>query len=369
MDRAGGYRYFGAFRFLLALLVMLQHFFANLAPEGIALAMQPYEIGTIAVYVFFAVSGFVIFEAAEKIYSGRAGAFMINRLLRIVPQFVLSTGVLIAICYFFNEIGILRFGREEHGLSESAFSGMNIFANILSFLPVKSLMSYQFLTISWTLRVEFVFYVVVCGMLWASSAPVVARIFRGSLSRAGLAAAICFTPLFFLAVADKAPEMFRFSPYFCFGAAFYATVTHGGRIALATLVLSIVGMVLQFLAVPSLHPVAGFERAVGAQFLLLAVLLATMCWLATAQFVRGRRFDRRIGDVTYPLYLWHIAVMIATLSLTQGYSWVAFLIAIVASVALAMAMDALVEPAIGKIRNLIRGGRIEQVYAVPGDRR
>ncbi|MER8779076.1 hypothetical protein NKJ09_27610 [Mesorhizobium sp. M0189] len=76
---------------LLAIFVVLQHFLANLVPEPIATAPLPCEFGNIAVLVFFALSGFVISEAADRIYAGRPVAFMANRLLRILPHFALAT--------------------------------------------------------------------------------------------------------------------------------------------------------------------------------------------------------------------------------------------------------------------------------------
>ena len=59
-------------------------------PEPLATASLPYEVGTIAVAVFFALSGFVICEGADVVYRDRPLAFMSNRLLRILPHFILS---------------------------------------------------------------------------------------------------------------------------------------------------------------------------------------------------------------------------------------------------------------------------------------
>jgi hypothetical protein len=53
------YRSFGGFRLLLAVLVMVQHFGADLAPAPLATALAPYLTGSVAVLVFFALSGFV----------------------------------------------------------------------------------------------------------------------------------------------------------------------------------------------------------------------------------------------------------------------------------------------------------------------
>src|SRR5271165_2151975 len=65
------YRHFGGFRLVLAALVMLQHFAADLAPEQLAKVFAPYALGGMAVLVFFAMSGFVITEAVDCVYRER----------------------------------------------------------------------------------------------------------------------------------------------------------------------------------------------------------------------------------------------------------------------------------------------------------
>ena len=108
MAQTSVYRYFGTFRLLLASLVLLQHFLCNLAPQELALLARPFEIGSIAVLAFFSLSGFVIFEAADRIYCNNAAGFMINRLLRIVPQFLLAVIAAMLIYHIFDAVGTLR---------------------------------------------------------------------------------------------------------------------------------------------------------------------------------------------------------------------------------------------------------------------
>lgn len=85
------YRPFGGFRLFLAFLVVLQHFVANAGPLGpLYDHVIPYELGSLAVLVFFCLSGFVITEAATQIYSSKPLAYLINRFLRIVPHYVIG---------------------------------------------------------------------------------------------------------------------------------------------------------------------------------------------------------------------------------------------------------------------------------------
>src|SRR5947209_2601884 len=99
------YRYFGGLRLVLAALVMLQHFAADLAPVPLARAVAPYAVGSMAVLAFFALSGFVITEAVDRVYRDRPGAFLANRLLRIGPHFVLAVALSILAHEFFRFTG------------------------------------------------------------------------------------------------------------------------------------------------------------------------------------------------------------------------------------------------------------------------
>ncbi len=99
------YRPFGAFRLLLAGLVVFQHFTANAAPAWWHDRFIGLSPGSAAVLVFFAMSGFVIGEAADRIYHARPGAFLFNRFLRIAPHFAIAMSASIALHYVLLRAG------------------------------------------------------------------------------------------------------------------------------------------------------------------------------------------------------------------------------------------------------------------------
>lgn len=68
------YRPFGAFRLLLDGLVVFQHFTAHAAPVWWHDRFTGLLPGSAVVFVFFAMSGFVIGEAVDRIYHARPGA-------------------------------------------------------------------------------------------------------------------------------------------------------------------------------------------------------------------------------------------------------------------------------------------------------
>src|SRR5688572_22326912 len=70
----------GIFRFLLAALVVLFHF------GGLS-----WIVGRIAVYAFYCISGFLIFQVLDRVYLNEPrgpGRFLTNRFVRLAPLYV-----------------------------------------------------------------------------------------------------------------------------------------------------------------------------------------------------------------------------------------------------------------------------------------
>jgi peptidoglycan/LPS O-acetylase OafA/YrhL len=357
------YRNFGAFRLLLAALVVLQHFWANLAPEELTAALQPFEIGSIAVLVFFCLSGFVILEAADRIYQDMPGAFFANRLMRIVPHFVLAIAFAIVLCAFFYKFGGLRVSRDVTFIGGVAFAAKNIVMNLLGFLPWSNRwMNYSYIEITWAIRVEMLFYVVIAAALLVSHLGRRTRIKHLSLLAATSCIGIPFVLLFLLAMAGKAPAMFQLAPYFIFGCSLYAISRQGTPAAYAVMALSILGMAWEFLARPPYHPTVGFERAAHAQSAILALLLMAMVILSYAKTSKWIRADRFLGDLTYPLYVWHMNVMTLLLSITIGYSYTILYLGLAASLVVAWATHKAIDPLSVSLRDFIRGRSLNQLW-------
>jgi len=77
--------------------------------------------------------------------------------------------------------------------------------------------------------------------------------------------------------------------------------------------------------------------------------------LALSPMRRFRAEDRYLGDLTYPLYLYHQDVIIAVLSLTASYSYGSFAAAIIASILMALALRHMLDPLIDRLRDRVRG--------------
>ncbi|MBN8925146.1 MAG: hypothetical protein BGO51_05815 [Rhodospirillales bacterium 69-11] len=359
--RAIDYRYrpFGAFRLLLAAMVMLQHFCADLAPEPLMRLVGPYGIGDMAVLIFFALSGFVITEAVDCAYRRRAGAFMTNRVLRIVPHFLVAVAVSILAHGLFVALDGVRLWRSQPGIPEGAFAAFNVAMNLVGIVPlVDRWIHYNFLDITWAVRVEMAFYLAVALAIATGTRLPKARGF----ARVGSILMILLIPLFARALEGHGPGMFAYLPYFAFGAGLYFA-TRGARLGWVTASVSLLGMGLQLVSRPP--GVGAVPPSLPGQLAIFAVLLAAMSVLAFMEIRRGRRIDRFLGTITYPLYLYHEAVFIVAATLTVGYSYVTFTAAIVASLAVAVVAALTLDPFVDRYRDRIRGGRLGGVATRP----
>jgi peptidoglycan/LPS O-acetylase OafA/YrhL len=352
------YRHFGAFRLLLASLVLLQHYIANIAPLSLSEWMQANEIGSVAVLVFFCLSGFVISEAADRLYLNRPAAFITNRMLRIVPHFLVAVFMSIAIHYAFSRSGTLRIARVDVGFTQAAFAPQNILLNLISFLPLAHReIGYNFLDIAWAIRVEMAFYLIIAACLALVLITVRPRL-RFGFGMAAFLALLILAPLFPLALLGRAAPMLQFLPHFTYGCALYFWAAKRKRVALAISAGALVAMAWQFLSQSARHPEFGFERAVATEFVELTMLVGLMTALAFKRFQSLRDADRFFGDLTYPLYLYHQNIMIVVLSLTAGYSYAVFAATIVAAFVAVYGLHRVIDPLVDRERDRVRGRQL-----------
>lgn len=342
------YRRFGGFRLGLAFLVVLQHFVANAAPLGILYDhIIPYELGSLAVLVFFCLSGFVITEAVTRVYAEKPFAYLANRFLRIMPHFVVAIAIAVIIHAVFHHFGTLRISNREHPDLPTlhAFDFLNVVGNAFAFLPgVNRFLAFGFVDIIWAVRVEMVFYFAVFAALLIPSNQRSTVLVPYALIVLGLATAFV-------------TRQFGFGFFFVYGVLLY----NQQRFRLS-LVLCIAGMSLHFFMIP-LETAAHYHRAVLEQYMLLIAMIGLMTWLALKPG-NPNAFDQRCGELSYPLYIHHQNMLILMISLTTGYSYPVFAIGLVLSLAASYGLMRLVDPTVNRLRNIIRGGHLERL----GDR-
>ncbi len=326
----------------MAFLVVLQHFIANAGPLGpIYDYFLPYGAGSLAVLVFFCLSGFVIAEAATQVYPDKPVAYLANRFLRIVPHYIVALVTAVAILAAFNTWGTLRFPELGHLdlASLHAFDWSNIAANVLGFMPgVNRFLSFDFVDVIWAVRVEMVFYFLVFLVLLVPNRERLPALVPYALATLGLATALV-------------ARQFGYGFFFLFGVLLYDHRRYPVSLPLCAL-----GMSLHFLAFP-LAKTHGLSLVV-AQYSILAALIGTMTWLAFKTSNR-RAFDRTCGELSYPLYLYHQNVIIVALSLTTGYSYPVFVTGVAMSLIVSYGLMRLVDPAVNRVRDIVRGRRLQ----------
>ena len=367
MQRLGGdvespyqYRYFGGFRLLLAVLVMVQHFGADLAPAPLAVALAPYSVGSVAVLVFFALSGFVITEAVDTVYRTRPGPFLANRLLRILPHFLLAVILAMLAHEFFRLAGGVRLWRSQPSFPDDAFAWPNLLLNLFAIVPgAKKIMDYNFLSITWALRVEMAFYLAMFLCI------AIGRRLPGPRGFAVTASVLLILALALIApiIHGHGPEMLGFIPYFAFGGGLYFATMRSGA-GWVTVLVSTPIMLWQFIEDQARTvPIQGIPLSLRGSLIVLVVLLGITTALAFSRIEKGRTIDRMLGNLTYPLYLYHEVVLIVILTLTTGYAYITLALGIALSFGTAAILMALVDPTVTLFRDRVRGSALRRVDA------
>jgi len=312
-DGKPAYRPFGTLRTALALLVLLSHAvevspIGQYAPEGL-------RYGPIAVFVFFALSGFVITEAALAFYRGRAGSFLANRIVRLYPPYAFALVVAI----------VLLLCSGGPFLDPAWRQWRNVIANFLAIFPSVPLTDrllgvhqrVDIVSIIWAVRIEFAFYLVVAAALaWDRLARGRSRRIVNAQSVGWLVLALHVLTFYGTPGDGRLAFYLQFAPHFVVGVA--AAMRENGApramswLAGAALLLA----TAQAVAYPdpsglaAVHQWAADSRHLSPIILYLALML--VFWrlgVARGGSPRWLRLDRRFGEYSYPIYLLQIPAL------------------------------------------------------------
>ncbi len=354
------YRPFGAFRFGLAMLVVLQHGLLLLAPPDRWLLYR-LEIGAVAVAVttFFALSGFIVAESASTFYLGRPGAFLANRMLRVVPPYLAALLLTIAVDSWLFSSGTLV--PLDAPLQGSPLQPRVVLAGILEILPGMtarrvSSQDFSFIPFAWTLRVEFAFYLAAfaTGCLLA-----VDQAGRWATRRAVLTAvlALCYAGFALFAwrhraTASGAGLQVICIPFFAFGLCLFLHLHRPDAVSRLHLLLVSGGVLLGF--------TYWGQRGDPVLALQLPLLCALFLVLAVLTRIRSipdtwRRWDRQLGELSYPLYISHGVVLTFLTSISTQRGALPYCTAIAAALLLAACLHRTVEQPLRGLRNRLRG--------------
>ena len=357
------YRLFGAFRLCLALMVVAQHGLLALGPPALRDFLAPIEIGSVAVLLFFVLSGFIVVEAAVLFYERRAAAFLLNRMIRIYPPYIVAVVLTVLATAMTGAMGgdgavISLFGawpdHTAHNIVASLFGIVPVIGKLLE--PAES---EPILILAWALRVELVFYGIVYLALEAGRAldQPVARM----LGVAGVSL-LAYDVLRFEALRGGGLE---YTPYFVLGVSAYFAITPASlrRRALATLlvVASSIMVAYHIGGQELINEKVGYVRdLMGQQALFFAGLAVWLALLAVPRFssalhARVRATDQAIGELTYPLYLTHMAALVPCVWLLPADSSLSLFLGVASCLGIAVLMHQVVEQRLIALRRRVRG--------------
>jgi peptidoglycan/LPS O-acetylase OafA/YrhL len=364
------YRLLGGLRFSLAMMVVSSHTFVLAFGDGSRDFIAQIGIGNVAVNGFFVLSGFIIAEAVHLFYTGRPGAFLINRALRLVPPFWAATLVSIFVHAWLSRLGVLKLPDYEI-LPADMFAPDNLIVQITAIIPIFNFNrvlddargAYYFVRFAWAVFVEFVFYFAYAAAMlcwnWACRAV--------SLRTFALAWGGGFLALHMLnEYVRPVYWALHYAPYFVLGCSLYFVHISGVRGArfLALVAYTLVGLhffrYVQGQTGMSMQAVYGIAqpRVLVASLMMLSLPIVLMLLVSLQVSQRTARVDKWFGDLTYPLYLNHYIVLVAIWSLVEQRSWATQVMAMGLALALAYVMKLAVDVPVASLRDWVRGLRL-----------
>jgi peptidoglycan/LPS O-acetylase OafA/YrhL len=295
----------GLLRVLLAVSVFMAH-----APQsGLTRGLNGFG-GSNAVEIFFLVSGFYIALILDKSYSTRMG-FYKNRILKLYPMYYIICGLVIIQAILLSNLRESLFSFPAKALALGAIINSTLLgSDWLMFLQWQNgnldfgnfhnseLPLWQMLLVpqSWSIGIEITFYFL---------APMLCKAKSRTIIFIGIALlAARFTGLFFGLNQD--PWTYRFFPFelpmFLIGILLYRIRTYRGdsfKISLSKVYLFLIIFYVCFRYLT-------FKFSLN-QFWQMLVLIILTC--IVIMWSEETPKDKKLGDLSYPIYLSHLLVM------------------------------------------------------------
>jgi peptidoglycan/LPS O-acetylase OafA/YrhL len=272
-------------RFFLAFNVVLFHLWNAAAPGA----------GPVAVLGFFFISGFLITQIVQQVYGTpqRPGAFLLNRFLRIYPQYLMALVIGLGVIHIYPDIAghINSYLRWPASLAEWV-PQLSIFGLDDSRVRV--------LPATWTLGTELYFYLLI-GLGTARS------------RRASLLLCLASLPLGLLCAFKLLPFDFYGSPIgngFVFALGSTAWFHRDKvRIRAGIFWLAVLAFLIHTYGIPALEQADLDDANLAGSVLPFALILLYLVQHES----RGARFTAVcgvLGKMAYPMFLLHWAVCV-----------------------------------------------------------
>jgi peptidoglycan/LPS O-acetylase OafA/YrhL len=374
------YKFFGTFRLLLALTVVFSHSNWLLVSKDASLQINKLGLGGVAVMVFFVLSGYIISEAADTFYRGRPVFFLMNRFLRLVPPYLGALALSLMIHAYMARSGWLQKGLSFEGYDEvpsGIFSAGTLVYNATAIFPILvssvnrvfeysgiPFTKFTFVRYAWALNVEFVFYLIMFGVLWLTCT--VKRYQRETLMFVVAAILGEYVLSEYILEVHTARQ---FVPYFLAGVMLYhwekfdsrsRVFVAGALLCLIFLQYSRHRQALSPLGVQWFRHLGDWEVIVPTLLVIgLVLVIGPLSRIRVREDLK--RADKWFGDLSYSVYLNHYPVLILTsaffgASQNRGIArWLAVLVVVCA---VSWMMKVVIETPMQGLRDHIRGGRV-----------
>jgi peptidoglycan/LPS O-acetylase OafA/YrhL len=303
----------GLLRVLLAVSVFMVH-----APQSTWNKALGGFGGSNAVEIFFVISGFYMALILEKSYL-KKGRFYRNRILRLFPIYYLVCGLILLRTFLFPNSQEFNFSFPTQavvfgGLANSTFIG----SDWLTFLEWKNghwhfgnfnesgepLSDMLLVPQSWSIGIEVTFYLLAPLLCKFKSRTLIFLILGTLVSR--------LVGLYF--GLDHDPWTYRFFPFeipmFLIGILLYRLRARIGTSHKVSQKMTRILLVTSYVLFSLLSWLISFNRFWQMLFL-LALVIVILVWGEESTK------DRKIGELSYPIYLSHILVITTYIGLVQ----------------------------------------------------
>jgi peptidoglycan/LPS O-acetylase OafA/YrhL len=280
-------------RFFLAFNVTEFHLWNSLARGA----------GPVAVVAFFYLSGYVITQIAQEVYTtaGRAGAFLLNRFLRIYPQYIVAVLLSLAAVYWYPEVTdhINDYMSWPQGLAEwiPQFSIFGLYDSNVRLLPA-----------TWSLSTELYYYLLI-GLVTGHSRKLTVALFLVSLP-VGALCALHILPFDFYGHPVGNGFVFAFGSMTYF-------YRNSFRVSRRIFAIACAAYLLHTYAIPLLGDYDLSNGDIAGSLVSFSLIIV---YLVQNDFKNERfvNFANALGKLSYPMFLTHWTVCVFVSSLFFG---------------------------------------------------
>ncbi|MBL4773156.1 MAG: acyltransferase [Alcanivoracaceae bacterium] len=287
---------FGILRTTLALMVMIFHIFIGYLP-----------LGTYAVFGFFIISGYLMTLIMHKSYGytrvGRV-SFIINRFLRLHPLYWLASILTIALIYYLGSEMVHNFHKSMDLPSNNTSIVQNIFMVFPAWIPGS--IHPRLVPPTWAITVEMFYYVLICfGVsktftrvkIWIvlSIAYVLYTFFYG----------LPWNSRYFHILAASLPFAIGACIYFISTKSKYQKLFNGLGLSSKILYISMLINCTIWILIPK--TLIGSFNEIGFYMNIIICSLLVYSIATGGKIINlSKKYDKYIGDYSYPIYLLHL---------------------------------------------------------------